>query len=579
MVQTLRRNTRIVMIGLIVFSFLGCALISSKTSTDPINTVELCTITLVDDGRLYDKFQMDKGGELFFPVLEKEGYIFKGWVVEQVPTARVYKGVFHITEDMTFYAKWNQVGSEFKLQYYLLDTRIQNRIPLEPEEEIKQMVLAVNHSGLLTSKGRLYLWGRNQEGQLGNSDQDDQRIPLEVTSIFDLQSGEIIIQFALGESHSAALTSLGRLFMWGSGTNGELGNNTTDHSSTPQDITTYFLLQPNETIASVALGKMFSAALTSFGRVFTWGSNAQGALGDGSNTNKGVPQDITSFFSISAEEQIVSLAFAANPTALTSKGRLFIWGANERGSIGDGTWIDRYYPTDITSHLPLQTGESIHQFSTGFGGFSAVFTSFGRVFTWGANTFGQLGDGSKTNRNTPIDITSNFALEIEEALLGLSVGGDFMTAWTSSDHFFTWGNNSMDQRGSFVLEQTSLPQNVSYYISIIKRLPIHQVLTGYQNCAMIMEGGFIYVWGSNIHGTLGLGFINPTLSLYPLMHTFLLAKEVQYGYYDEIASFEMKDQFFVHDGWFLDPEFTQPFTQTTMPNHNLVLYGRLMFKP
>jgi uncharacterized repeat protein (TIGR02543 family) len=90
--------------------------------------------------------------------------------------------------------------------------------------------------------------------------------------------------------------------------------------------------------------------------------------------------------------------------ALTSNGRLFIWGRNDNGQLGDGTTTNRSTPTEITSRFSLATGDKSIQVSLG-GYHSAALTSNGRLFTWGRNNNGQLGDGTNTNRYSPTQIT------------------------------------------------------------------------------------------------------------------------------------------------------------------------------
>ncbi|MCK7488537.1 MAG: hypothetical protein MZU97_25865 [Bacillus subtilis] len=230
-----------------------------------------------------------------------------------------------------------------------------------------------------------------------------------------MSAGETITHVSLGYLHSSAITSSGRIFTWGANFYGRLGDGTTTHRSTPVEITARFNLSGGETICHVSLGNQHSAALTSTGRIFTWGRNEYGQLGDGTSTNQSTPVEITARFSLSAGETITQVSLGGDRSAaLTSTGRFFTWGSNGFGRLGDGTTTNRFTPVEITSNFVLSAGETITQVSLGIDHSSAL-TSTGRIFTWGSNDWGQLGDGTAT-RTTPVEITSNFILSAGETI-------------------------------------------------------------------------------------------------------------------------------------------------------------------
>ena len=87
-------------------------------------------------------------------------------------------------------------------------------------------------------------------------------------------------------------------------------------------------------------------------------------------------------------------------------------------------------PTEITSRFSLGAGETIESISLGYFHSSAI-TSTGRIFTWGNNDSGQLGDGTTTQRTTPTEITSQFNLSSGEKIISISLGG----LHSSANHF------------------------------------------------------------------------------------------------------------------------------------------------
>ena len=259
-------------------------------------------------------------------------------------------------------------------------------------EKIVQISLGGYHSSALTSEGRLFTWGSNEYFQLGEDTQIDKSLPLDVTSQFNLTAGEMIIQVSLGFRHSSALTSEGRIFTWGSDKFGQLGDGTATRIYRPLEITSKFSLNESETITKLSLGGNHSSLLTSEGRIFIWGSNEDGQLGDGTQLNQSIPKEITSQFELNESETIIQVFLGGNHSSLfTSEGRIFTWGDNHYYQLGDSTQVNKSIPQEITSQFNLNESETIIQISLG-NDHSSLFTSEGRIFTWGHNQYGLNND-------------------------------------------------------------------------------------------------------------------------------------------------------------------------------------------
>jgi alpha-tubulin suppressor-like RCC1 family protein len=322
-----------------------------------------------------------------------------------------------------------------------------NKIALNRGESIINSSLGGFHSSLITSEARIFMWGSNDYGQLGDGTLINRYTPKDITSEFNLNSGETIIYSSLGGLHSSLLTSEGRIFMWGRNELGQIGDGTITNRSIPKDITSQFNLNAGENITSISLGANHSSAMTSEGRIFMWGRNEYGQIGDGTITNRSIPKDITSQFNLNAGENITSISLgASHSSAITSEGRIFMWGSSDYGQIGDGTITNRSIPKDITSQFNFNSGEIITYSSLG-GLHSSLITSEGRVFMWGSSDYGQLGDGTLINRYTPKDITSEFNLNFGENISSISLGFEHSSAMTSEGRIFMWGNNIDGQLG------------------------------------------------------------------------------------------------------------------------------------
>ena len=198
----------------------------------------------------------------------REDNTFNGWYADAnlTQTATVPNAI--PAQNLTFYAGWTTDG-------------------------IQQISLGSNHSSALSSHGRVFMWGYNYDGQSGDGTTTIRNVPTEITSRFSLATGDKIILLSLGEGHSSALSSYGRVFMWGYNDNGQLGNGSTTNIVTPTEITSAISLTASDKIISLSLGSNHSSALSSHGRVFMWGSGFQGKLASGWNISFTFPIEIS----------------------------------------------------------------------------------------------------------------------------------------------------------------------------------------------------------------------------------------------------------------------------------------------
>ena len=365
-----------------------------------------------------------------------------------------------------------------------------------------QIFLGGYHSSVITQEGVVYIWGRNMYGGLGDGTTTSKTTPIDITSELNLKSREIIIQMSLGNYHSAAVTSRGRLLTWGNNQYGQLGDDTTIDRLTPVDVTSQFNLNNDETIIQVAFNGVSSSAITSDGRIFTWGGKT---LEIGFIIPESVPVDITSEFNLNPEEKIIQVSLGGfHYSAITSEGRIFTWGKNDDGQLGDGTTTYSSVPIDITSQFSLTEDEKIIQASLG-GSHSSVITSEGRIFTWGKNDSGQLGDGTTSDILTPNNITDDFSLNIEEKIIEISLGQTHSAAITSEGRIFTWGFNFGGKLGDGTTENRTNPTDITSQFNLDDNETIIHVALGLFHSSAITSKGRVFTWGENEYGQLGDG--------------------------------------------------------------------------
>ena len=439
----------------------------------------------------------------------------------------------------------------------------------------------INHSSggshviAKTNKNRYFAWGNNSKGQLGDGTTESKVTPVDITNNFPLQAGEYVINFSLGDSHSAAITNMGRVFTWGWNFYGRLGDGTTTSRSTPTDITSMFNLHTGEKVLTITMGVSNSAAKTTEGRIFVWGENSTGQLGDGTILNKSVPTDITGQFNLEVNELVVVISLGGvHSAAFTSKGRLFTWGGNAYGQLGDTTGGIKVNPTEITQYLTYTEGEFIIGIDLGRYN-TVVLTSKGDVYTFGLNERGQLGDGTLVNKNTPTDIKSQFGLEPEETIIKVASGYSHMLLITSEYRVFTWGDNEFGQLGQGDTIHQSTPVEITSQLAFQEGETVNSIALGDGYSAMITSLGRFLTWGNNDNAQMGNIESSTVLIPTNIIQNSKVAtvlKTEAYAYGSDITPHVPSRAGFTYAGWFTDEELTNPYTFNQMPNQNVILY-------
>ena len=261
----------------------------------------------------------------------------------------------------------------------------------------------------ITSYGNLYGTGANTKGQLGNNTTTDSKTPIQIGSGLG-QITKVIP--TTGTTYF--ITSDGKLYGMGANTNGQLGNNTTTDSKTPIQIGSGL---GNITDFDAAGHTLFF--ITDDGKLYGTGANTNGQLGDGTTTDALTPIQIGSGLGTIIKIKCQARTYSNNNINysygclffITDDGKLYGTGANTNGQLGNGTTTDALTPIQIGSGLgdivdvkqgaTIAVSPSVHEVGTTY-----FITSDGKLYGTGANTNGQLGNGTTTDALTPIQIGS-----------------------------------------------------------------------------------------------------------------------------------------------------------------------------
>lgn len=263
------------------------------------------------------------------------------------------------------------------------------------------------HSLALTSDGLLFAWGKNTNGELGNNSTADSSVPT-LVDMTGVLAGKTIVQIAAGQGCSAVLDSTGKVYAWGQNNYGQLGDGTTTESHVAVAVDTSGVLS-GKVVSQLSLGSSHSLVLTSDGMAFAWGMNLRGQLGNGTTTSSSSPVAVD-VSGVLASKTITSLAGGyTHSLALASDGTVYAWGADEYGMLGNASVAVQSYTAVAVDTTGVLSGKTVSAIAAGLYN-SLALTSDGDLVCWGLNNYGQVGDGTTTQRDTPVAVDVTGAL-------------------------------------------------------------------------------------------------------------------------------------------------------------------------
>ncbi len=309
-----------------------------------------------------------------------------------------------------------------------------------------------SHSLALTADGTLAAWGANSYGQLGNGTSTTCLLPVLVDTTGVLV-GKRVVKIAAGYNHSLALCSDGTLAAWGYNASGQLGNNTSITSNVPLLVAQTSALA-GMTVVAIAAGSDHSLALCADGSLVTWGSNSSLQLGDGTSNSRNSPVRVIPGTVLGGKTVVAISAGAQHNLVLCADGTLAGWGYNSNGRLGNGE-SNNYKSTPVAvDQTGVLLGKTVITLSGG-NSHSLVGCSDGSLAAWGSNSYGQLGDGTTTERWTPVLVTRTGVLA-GKLVTGITTGNGHSLACCADGTVAAWGYNSYGQLGTNLKSGSSL---------------------------------------------------------------------------------------------------------------------------
>jgi alpha-tubulin suppressor-like RCC1 family protein len=281
------------------------------------------------------------------------------------------------------------------------------------------------HTCALTTSGGVKCWGYNGHGQLGDGTTTDRTTPV---SVRGLSSG--VKAIAAGENYTCALTTGGGVKCWGNNASGQLGDGSNLRRTTPVSVSGL-----TSGVRAIDAGRLHACAILSAdGALRCWGGNNRGQIGDGTQDDRSTPVTVSGLGS-----GVTAVSAGQELTCAVVGGGVKCW--------GDTTGSDS--PVDVPG-----LASSVKTVSTA-AGYSCVIITGGGVRCWGQNPDGQLGDGTTTSRSTPAD-----AWGLSRSVAAIDTGLEHACALMTAGVVKCWGGNRFGQVGDGTDTDRYTPGNV-----------------------------------------------------------------------------------------------------------------------
>ncbi|WP_416292522.1 OmpL47-type beta-barrel domain-containing protein [Paenibacillus illinoisensis] len=388
---------------------------------------------------------------------------------------------------------------------------------------IVQIDMSYLHGLALRNDGTVWSWGMNESGQLGLGDLVDHPTPSQIPNLNN------VIKIAAGYSHSMALTNTGEVWAWGNNYYGEVGDGTSIQKRAVPVKAAHL-----KGATDIEAGEMYSFALKKNGSLWSWGSNTNGLLGNGTTTAQPT-RSLVNGISFPTDTTPPTITNKLKSTGKTSSTVVLSWEESEDNHavkeylVYKGTALFATLPVDgksldlisdytatglspgeaytftvkakdyagnlsaSSNSVSVTTEQSFTREMAGGQSHSYALKSDGSVWSWGVNMSGQLGSDKIYSSKVPVQIPNL------NSIISITSGTDYGLALKSDGTVWAWGSNANGQLANTNSRQQSLPVKIEGIDSVVA------IDAGTSHVLALKKDGTVWSWGSNFYGELGLG--------------------------------------------------------------------------
>ncbi|GEM_PF-2337137 len=366
------------------------------------------------------------------------------------------------------------------------------------------------HTCSLDEKNSPICWGDNSQGQLGNSFEVVTNSYPYFINVKGYLNGKKVNVIKSGYSHVCAVTDDYKAYCWGDNSSGALGNGgdvgSGEFEYYPSPVNTDGILKDKK-ITDVASGSIHTCVIDVEGKGYCWGRNTLGSLGTETESQV-VPEPVSVDMSgVLKDKKILEISSGSGHTCVVADdGGVYCWGSNGRGQLGDGNGGNEGSLTELGdfSIVPVKSETAEGKYVKVSAGYShtCILSEAGKIFCFGDNKNGQLGDGTTEMRLTPV------ALNSDKVFKSVSAGFEHTCAIDDKDEAYCWGGNIVGQLGTGTKESSLTPVKVKYETDS----KIKSVSCGHRHTCSVTTEGIVHCWGLNTSGQLGNGTYEDSLT-------------------------------------------------------------------
>ena len=357
----------------------------------------------------------------------------------------------------------------------------------------------------IDNQGKVYTWGDNSDGQLG--DGTDVYYSNEPKCISDIPgnalNGKNIIDVVWNGETVVALDDQGKVYTWGDNEYGQLGDGTdVYYSNEPKCISDIAgNLLNGKKITDISNNGYTIIVLDDQGKVYTWG----GMLGNGTMDMSSVPICISDINENQLNgkniTEIYSAGYGSMIIALDDQGKVYTWGTNEYGQLGNGTYEEYSLSPICISDISGNALNGKKIIDVVLDETVVALDDQGKIYTWGDNYGGQLGDGTDVEySNEPICISDISESELKgKKITNIYNAEGTIIALSNEGELYTWGDNYGGKLGNGTdIEYSNKPICITSSSDALRGKTILNVAVVYNKCFPIIaldKEGNAYIWG------------------------------------------------------------------------------------